>query len=42
MIKETSIKRNLLEKQLLTNNYEELIGQSNLPDIIFNHMNAFR
>jgi len=43
MIEETSVKRNLLEKQLLTNNFEELIQtQSNLPDIIFNLINTLR
>jgi hypothetical protein len=43
MIREISIKRNLLEKQMLTNNFEELIQiQSNLPDIIFSLINTFR
>lgn len=43
MIKEISVKRNLLEKQLLTNYFEELTQtQSNLPDIIFNYIISFR
>lgn len=42
MIKDVSIKRNWLEKQMLTNILEESIGESDLPDVIFNIINTLR
>lgn len=42
MIKHVSIVRNLLEKQILTDNFTELIGVSNVSDNIFNYLNNFR
>ena len=41
MIKELSIKRNLIEKQVLINNFEDLIGPSDIPNNIFNYTMKF-
>lgn len=42
IIKEESIRRNWIEKQVLTNNFESLIGISDIPNDIFNYMNNLR
>lgn len=42
IIKEESIKRNWIEKQILIKNFEELIGPSDVPNNIFNHINTLR
>lgn len=42
MIKDITIKRNWIEKQILINNFESLLQtQTNIPDIIFNHIKSF-
>ena len=42
MIRDVSIKRNWLDKQVLINCFESLIGSSEIPNNIFVHMNKLR
>lgn len=41
IIKEISIERNLIEKQMLINNFEDLIGPSDIPNNIFRNIMKF-